>query len=79
MCSSRADALLVRRVQAGGPAVDADGWFSTGDVATIDEHGFVHLVDRSKDVIKSGGASAVTCVHTSTFSSVCRHLARWKP
>jgi fatty-acyl-CoA synthase len=32
-----------------------DGWLDTGDVATIDRHGYVRLVDRSKDVIKSGG------------------------
>ena len=30
-------------------------WLKTGDVATINEHGFIRLVDRSKDVIKSGG------------------------
>ena len=32
-----------------------DGWFRTGDVVTIDSEGFVQIVDRSKDVIKSGG------------------------
>src|SRR5262249_16674549 len=32
-----------------------DGWFKTGDVATIDSHGYVTLTDRAKDVIKSGG------------------------
>lgn len=31
------------------------GWFDTGDVATIDEEGFMQIVDRTKDVIKSGG------------------------
>jgi fatty-acyl-CoA synthase len=36
-------------------AADADGWFATGDVATIDSNGFIELVDRSKDLIKSGG------------------------
>lgn len=36
-------------------AVDADGWFATGDVATIDPDGFMEITDRSKDVIKSGG------------------------
>jgi len=36
-------------------AADADGWFATGDVATIDPNGFIELVDRSKDLIKSGG------------------------
>jgi len=33
----------------------ADGWLKTGDVAVVDEYGYVKLVDRSKDVIKSGG------------------------
>ncbi len=32
-----------------------DGWFPTGDVATIDTDGFMQITDRSKDVIKSGG------------------------
>ncbi len=38
-----------------GPATDAEGWFTTGDVAKIDPDGYVQLTDRSKDVIKSGG------------------------
>ena len=32
-----------------------DGWLRTGDVATVDPHGYIRLVDRTKDVIKSGG------------------------
>jgi fatty-acyl-CoA synthase len=32
-----------------------DGWFATGDVASIDEEGYMQITDRSKDVIKSGG------------------------
>ncbi len=35
--------------------VDADGWFDTGDVATIDAEGSMQITDRTKDVIKSGG------------------------
>ena len=37
------------------PILDAEGFFDTGDVATIDAHGYVHITDRSKDMIKSGG------------------------
>jgi 3-(methylthio)propionyl---CoA ligase len=34
---------------------DEEGWFATGDVATIDAEGYMQITDRSKDVIKSGG------------------------
>jgi fatty-acyl-CoA synthase len=40
---------------AGGDVLDAEGWFDTGDVATIDADGYMHITDRAKDVIKSGG------------------------
>jgi fatty-acyl-CoA synthase len=33
----------------------ADGWFKTGDVATMDDEGFIKIVDRAKDLVKSGG------------------------
>lgn len=39
----------------GGNVLDQDGWFPTGDVATMDAYGYIKLTDRSKDVIKSGG------------------------
>ncbi len=38
-----------------GSACDPDGWFTTGDVATIDATGYMEITDRAKDVIKSGG------------------------
>jgi fatty-acyl-CoA synthase len=39
----------------GGEVLDRDGFFDTGDVATIDPHGCMQITDRSKDIIKSGG------------------------
>jgi acyl-CoA synthetase (AMP-forming)/AMP-acid ligase II len=61
------DGKTFGRLKVRGPAVakqyfgyeenilDAEGFFDTGDVATIDAHGYMHITDRSKDVIKSGG------------------------
>ena len=40
---------------AGTEQFDGEGWFDTGDVAHIDESGYMQITDRSKDVIKSGG------------------------
>jgi fatty-acyl-CoA synthase len=39
----------------GGSVIHDDGFFDTGDVATLDRHGYMQITDRSKDVIKSGG------------------------
>ncbi|MGK2286213.1 long-chain fatty acid--CoA ligase [Pedomonas sp. V897] len=39
----------------GGDILDEESFFDTGDVATIDEMGFIQITDRAKDVIKSGG------------------------
>jgi fatty-acyl-CoA synthase len=41
--------------QDSDPAVTPDGWFRTGDVVTLDPLGEIEIVDRAKDVIKSGG------------------------
>jgi len=62
------DASAMGEVQVRGPWVISayyndersasaftEGWFRTGDVATVDPEGYVQLVDRAKDVIKSGG------------------------
>ena len=61
------DGKTFGQLKVAGPAVskayyrvdrkilDDDGFFDTGDVATIDEHGYVRITDRSKDMIKSGG------------------------
>jgi acyl-CoA synthetase (AMP-forming)/AMP-acid ligase II len=47
--------IVERYYKAAESAVDDKGWFDTGDVAKIDPEGYMEIVDRSKDVIKSGG------------------------
>lgn len=46
---------IERYFRTENSALDAEGWFDTGDIATIDPDGFMRITDRSKDVIKSGG------------------------
>jgi acyl-CoA synthetase (AMP-forming)/AMP-acid ligase II len=47
--------VLERYFRSETSALDAAGWFDTGDIATIDPNGFMRITDRKKDVIKSGG------------------------
>ena len=46
---------IVERYHKAERSALVDGWFPTGDIATIDPHGVMHVRDRTKDVIKSGG------------------------
>ena len=47
--------VVQRYFNAQMDAAGDDGWFATGDVATIDADGFLEITDRTKDVVKSGG------------------------
>jgi len=51
----RGAAITRRYFKEDRDVLDDDGFFDTGDVATIDPHGYMQITDRAKDVIKSGG------------------------
>ncbi|MEM5517934.1 long-chain-fatty-acid--CoA ligase [Henriciella sp. AS95] len=53
MC--RGPAITKSYFKGDGSAIDEDGWFDTGDVATLDQNSTMQITDRAKDVIKSGG------------------------
>ncbi len=62
-----------------------DGWFPTGDVATIDPDGFMQITDRTKDVIKSGGewissidVENIAMAHPSVAMAACIGVAHPK-
>src|SRR4029077_19642107 len=51
----RGPAVAKAYFKGAGTILDAEGFFDTGDVATIDPAGYMQITDRAKDVIKSGG------------------------
>jgi fatty-acyl-CoA synthase len=68
-----------------GGEVLRDGWFPTGDVATIDPDGFMQITDRSKDVIKSGGEwigsidlENIATAHPAVLQAACIGVAHPK-
>jgi fatty-acyl-CoA synthase len=68
----------------GGDVLE-DGWFPTGDVAVIDEDGYMQITDRSKDVIKSGGEwigtidlENIAVSHPSVLQAACIGVAHPK-
>ncbi len=69
--------------EGGDPLVD--GWFPTGDVATIDAEGYMQITDRSKDVIKSGGewissidVENIAVAHPAVAMAACIGMAHPK-
>lgn len=69
------------------PAIDAQGWFDTGDVAVLHLDGTMQITDRAKDVIKSGGEwissvelenCAVGCAGVAEAAAIGVHHPRWE-
>jgi acyl-CoA synthetase (AMP-forming)/AMP-acid ligase II len=70
----------------GAGAFNAEGWFDTGDVSTIDEWSYMQITDRSKDVIKSGGEwissidlenAAMGCAGVAEAAAIARPHPKW--
>src|SRR3546814_3402466 len=55
------------------------GWFDTGDVVTIDKDGFIQIVDRTKDVVKSGGEWIRSEERRVGKECVSTCRSRWSP
>ncbi|MDQ2893053.1 MAG: long-chain fatty acid--CoA ligase [Pseudomonadota bacterium] len=78
--------VVKRYFGAEQDAIDADGWFDTGDVAMIHPDGTMQITDRSKDVIKSGGEwissvelenAAVGCPGVAEAAAIGIYHPRW--
>ena len=59
---------------ASRDVIDAEGWFRTGDIASIDPEGFMAIADRSKDLIKSGG-EWISSIDLENAVSACPGIA----
>ncbi|MBV6324285.1 fatty-acid--CoA ligase [Duganella sp. HSC-15S17] len=77
--------IISRYFKGEGGDVLENGWFPTGDVATIDPDGFMQITDRSKDVIKSGGEwigtidlENVAMSHPAVMQAACIGVAHPK-
>jgi len=78
--------VVKRYFKAEEDAIDADGWFDTGDVSVIFPDGVMQITDRAKDVIKSGGEwissvdlenAAVGCAGVHEAAAIGVHHPKW--
>ncbi|HEU0044656.1 long-chain fatty acid--CoA ligase [Sphingomonas sp.] len=78
--------VVKRYFQAEADAIDADGWFDTGDVSVMHPDGTMQITDRAKDVIKSGGEwissvelenAAVGCPGVAEAAAIGIYHPKW--
>ena len=78
--------VVHRYFKAEEPAVDAQGWFDTGDVSVMHPDGTMQITDRAKDVIKSGGEwissvelenAAVGCAGVAEAAAIGVYHPKW--
>jgi long-chain acyl-CoA synthetase len=62
--------------EATSAVLSADGWFATGDVGELDEHGFLRITDRKKDLFKtSGGKYVAPAAVEAMFRGICPYAS----
>lgn len=82
----RGHSVVERYYGDSASALDADGYFDTGDIGSIDAEGYLRLTDRAKDAIKSGGewigsseieGVALTCPAVARAAAIAKPHPRW--
>lgn len=73
----RGPAIIARYFRSEEEVLDSEGYFDTGDIGTIDVHGYLEITDRAKDLIKSGGEwiSSVEIENLATAHPAVRYAA----
>ena len=59
-------------------ATIVDGWLHTGDLGEIDDDGYVYVVDRSKDIVVTGGENVSSREVEDVLSDASRRSPRWR-
>ena len=71
-------AATTTTAEATAEAIDAEGWFHTGDIGELDERGFLRITDRKKDLFKTcGGKYVAPAEHRGAFKGLCPYASQF--